>query len=177
MYVQRSAAEKQLPTGDLWEPRAPTTDGEVTVEASPGDLYAVVEAVAYDRVSFEIAPWPQLDRRGRLLFEEEPRFARSFPAETAQRAFDQARSRARQVERPLRVSDAFHVRGATGDLDEWEILHDVTRAAREVAKLALYAAIAPRLTEEEEEKLPATPTSESPESREGGVGPGALPAL
>jgi hypothetical protein len=113
------------------------------------DLYVVVEAIAEGRIAFDVAPWPNLDVQGRLRFEKKPRFTRSFLYADAQYVFDRAREDLGLLTRPLRVGDAFRVRDAGEDLTEWEILDDVTHAARRAAKMALYAAVAPRLNEEE----------------------------
>jgi hypothetical protein len=59
-------------------------------------------------------------------------------------------SRPSGVERPVRISDAFCVRGdVRGDPSGWGRIVDVTGDARDQARIAFYAAVAPRATPRE----------------------------
>jgi len=100
-------------------------------------------------VTLAIAPWPRLDRKGRLVFSgPSPEGDRLFVSQrTFERAVGEARRRHGQLRRELRIGDAFLVRGLSGPKPEqWSDIWDVTAPAREAAKIAFYAAVAP-LTE------------------------------
>jgi hypothetical protein len=81
------------------------------------------------------------------------------------------------IERPLRIGDAFLVRGLTSERpEEWNQVVDVTPAARTAAKIALYGAVAPRLSEDRAEELGLT--GAPPDQGSAPTGPGgAAPAV
>lgn len=161
MYQQRVAPSDET----TYEPRetwtgvvdgADVSAGEVEIRTS--DWYVAVDDLAYGKIVLEAAPWPGVDERGRLAFGE-AREMRTVPLAVAQGVVDDARGRAGQPTRALRIGDVFQVRGPElpDDVREWVIERDITRAAREAAKVALFSAVAPRLQPEEEQMLPAPP--------------------
>jgi hypothetical protein len=181
MYQQRAVIPKQrrVPRIRLWQPVVERADATVfELEPDPSDCYVVVDDLAYRRVVLDVAPWPRLDEQGRLTFGEE-RETRVAALELAQEAFDAARVETGQVLRPLRVGDAFQVQHIAESIGDWVIGADVTRPARDAARLALFAAVAPRLEPEEAQLLP--PVIEEPplvEPDRGPSGPGtARPAV
>lgn len=183
VYEQRAPSRPDPgdPLG-LWIPRVQRADGSIEeVEPDPGDWYVVIDDLAYGRIVFDAARWPMVDRQGRLVFEPR-RETRTVELDRAQAAADEARSSAAlgQEQRPLRIGDAFLVRGPElpTDIREWAILADLTRAAREAAKLALFAAVAPRLEPGEAERLPEpSDTSEGDGEAAGGAASQAFPAV
>jgi hypothetical protein len=81
------------------------------------------------------------------------------------------RSREKQVHRPIRIGDAFWVRGRSVDPSKWESVIDITDVARRAARVAFLSAVAPptpdkprlsgemlRAEEEEEPEEPLAPT-------------------
>lgn len=173
MYEQRAAPEEEgaEPLG-LWAVRVHFADGSSeTVLPDVEDWYVAIDDLAFGRVVFDAAHWPRVDGSGRLAYGP-AREARVAESSTAQPVIDGARAEHGQELRPLRIGDVFLVRGPdlSEDIREWRIRGDVTRAARDAAKLALFAAVAPRLRPEEEEMLPEPPPEPEvdPETSAGG---------
>jgi len=92
-------------------------------------------------VRLVVAAWPRLDRDGRLVFEDLGRRRGPYALRSLQALIDRHRAQHRQVQRPLRVGDAFLVRGDASRLGGWEYVLDITRGARAVAKVALARAV------------------------------------
>jgi hypothetical protein len=122
------------------------------VDVRPGDLYASVDDVADGTVVFEVSEWPRLDREGRLHwgFEDEP-FELVAGQQDAQQIVDANRHQHDMTgpDRPIRVGDVFLLRGLRDEepLDQAELVLDVSAAAREAAKAALYGAAGSTLSE------------------------------
>lgn len=142
------------PRDVLWTPytvHGPEGEQRRLVEVERGDRYVVVDDVADGRVVFEVSRWPRLDADGRLFFDGEPREIVDSAAD-AQTMIDAARTEAGITgpTRPLRVGDAFLMRGLTSrarTLRRVSFVVDVSAAAREAAKAALYAAAASTVDE------------------------------
>jgi hypothetical protein len=86
-------------------------------------------------------------------------FLFSTDRDRLQRAVDQGRSRNRQLgaDRELRIGDAFRVRGIrSSDVGKWEDILDITAQAREAARAALLAAVAPKVATDDAEDLDAS---------------------
>jgi hypothetical protein len=109
-----------------------------------GLSYIVVDEIEGGMAGLSVSDWPRKDEQGRLRFESEP----------VQVAVDLARlqdfvDRHREQSRPVRIGDVFAARArpteATLDPEHWidPPVHDVTADAREAAKIAFYAAVAP----------------------------------
>lgn len=136
------------PGSQIWIPytlHGPEGGRRLAVEVQPGDEYATVDDVADGEVVFDVSPWPRLDADGRLVFDGEPRELVASLAET--QAFVDAARRAEGVTgaaRPLRVGDAFLVRDLAAGAASLDgaTLFDVSAAARDAAKAALYGAAA-----------------------------------
>jgi hypothetical protein len=178
----------------------------VASQPEEGDTYVVVDEIIGDEVTLVVAPWPRLDAGGRLAFElppptspstthwidtvialsrRSPRSRRPLPEEVAVRAsrtafteaVNRSRARYRQVERELRIGDAFRVRGIqSGRPSEWEDILDVTTDAREAAKAALFGAVAPKLDRTEVLSDPQQVTRQAEEPPPAGT-PLAGPAV
>jgi hypothetical protein len=104
-----------------------------------GLSYIVVEEIEGGMVGLAFSDWPRTDERGRLRFDSEP-VQVAVEREGLERFLDQHR----QPSRPLRIGDVFAARTGPGDpLNIEPPVHDVTAEAREAAKIAFYAAVAP----------------------------------
>jgi hypothetical protein len=181
-YEQRQPPPQALRevTDELWAPE------EVQQVVSPDvtDSYAVIDELADAIATISSAPWPHLDKAGRLNFSDEPpelvdRF--SVDADLLQGVINTHRANVSGTDeevanRPLRIGDTFLVRAYGRDPGSWELVADVTMQARTAAKIALYGAVAPRVSEDRAEELgltPAEPPVEPPPA-----GPvGAAPAV
>jgi hypothetical protein len=132
--------------------------------------YLVVDEIVDGSVGLALSPWPGLDDQGRLRFGRQP--ARLLGADRGQfEAFlAEHRRPVEQARRTLRIGDAFAVlvipaslEDVTAELDEpvrmqpllppdrWlrPPVVDVTGAARDAAKTAFFAAVAPTLEPEQ----------------------------
>jgi hypothetical protein len=146
MYTQRTRRPDQSfqPTSRWWTPVVTDADGaRLPVDPRAGDAYVVVDEVLEGRVRLVLAPWPRLDREGRLHFADLGDRSGPYAVRTLQALVDRHRARHSQVLRPLRVGDAFLVRGDPRRLAGWEEVVDVTRGARAVAKVAMARAVTP----------------------------------
>lgn len=146
MYTQRTKRPDQSfqPTSRWWTPVVNDAEGaRLPVEPRAGDAYVVVDEVLEERVRLVVAPWPRLDRDGRLHFADLGHRVGPYAVRTLQALIDRHRARHGQVLRPLRVGDAFLVRGDTRRLAGWDDVVDVTRGARGVAKVAMARAVTP----------------------------------
>lgn len=178
LYQQRTGADPaSFEPVDSWEASAERTDGS-TFDPEPAaqDWYVVIDDLADGRVVFDAAGWPRLDLAGRLSFDER-RETRAADLEPAQHTIDAARRALDQLARALRIGDAFLVRGPElpAHVTDWVVAADVTRAARDAAKLALFAAVAPSIRPEEEALLPE-PEPPEPATGESATGD-AFPAV
>jgi hypothetical protein len=81
---------------------------------------------------------------------------------------DRHRARQGQVQRPLRVGDAFLVRGDQLRLAGWDYVLDVTQGARAAAKLAVARAVTHSA---EVQPQAATPSRRGPELAAGPQAP------
>ena len=136
--------ESFRPTKRWWIPAVNDASGErMAVEPRAGDAYVVVDEILEERVRLVVAAWPRLDRDGRLHFEDLGRRRGPYAPRTLQALNDRHRAQQRQVQRPLRVGDAFLVRGDASRLGGWEYVLDITRGARAVARVALARAVTP----------------------------------
>lgn len=157
-------AEARSQTRQLWIP-----DGlpkRVVPQAS--DAYVVIDDLADGVVVLTSAPWPHLDRAGRLVFESSavdspPHFGRS--ERSVQARVDELRAGQGEppvTTRPLRIGDVFLVRGFSTRIDDWQLLVDVTPQARTAAKIALFGAIAPRVSQDRAAELGLDPSATRP---------------
>jgi hypothetical protein len=200
MYQQRPLVpeDEAVVTGDRWRPRLPDEELRavaevVDLEPDKEDAYVVVDDLAPTAVTLVVAPWPQLDEGGRLVFGLPPEGSPSyewwrdlvgiFDASRRGRwertealpphyvlfssrgrflsAVDRSRGGQGQLTRPLRVGDAFRVRGMeSASVAEWTDIIDVTSQARELAKAALLGAVAPKM--DREQATPESLQSEEP---------------
>jgi len=140
----------------FWSPRV-DRDGKrgAATRMGRGFWYAVVDDIAEDTAVLQIAGWPHRDRRGHLRFDtiyEQP-----YPLDALQSALNRERARNSQpaADRPLRTGDAFSIQSkhrpgeeVVGSRFEGSIL-DITAAAREQAKIAMYGAVARKLSRAE----------------------------
>jgi hypothetical protein len=139
-------------------------DARVRPRAS--DSYVVVDERDEGVIVLVVAAWPQLDDLGRLDFRGRRRSV-TVTEEALNAVVKRRAKRPEGVDRSVRISDAFSVRGrVTGDPATWGRIVDVTGEAREQARIAYYAAVAPRATPKEAKALrldegpPTPPTVE-----------------
>ncbi len=136
------------------------------VEPNRGDRYAAVDDLADGMVVFEISSWPYLDMEGRLYFEDDPN-EWIVEREESQRRIDKERKEDRitGATRPIRVGDAFLLRGLAGEassLDQVEKVIDISAAARDAAKAALFGAAASTVETDYAAKMAVTEAPDKP---------------
>jgi hypothetical protein len=137
-------AESFRVTRRRWVPVVKDAAGErLPVDPEASDAYVVVDAILEGQVRLVAAPWPRLDRGGRLHFDDLGRGLGPYRVGSVQALVDRHRARRGQLPRPLRVGDVFLVRGDPRRLRAWEDVVDVTLGARAVAKVALARAVTP----------------------------------
>jgi hypothetical protein len=160
----RSPAEVRRP----WLPKS--MKGKITPENAAAFVYVVVDEKVGDHVGLTVTRWPAADGLGRLRFDDQHKgleLAVSLKKLMAELYADL------KVERPPRAGDVFAVRlSAKG----WELLekgeemrwtdpildlvdgpvHDISKEARKVAKLALYAIAGPILSPEDARAMELT---------------------
>ena len=143
------------PRSALWKPfTVHGIDGTKRRQVTTDDLgsrqYVVVEDIDDDSLVLEVSKWPRLDGGGRLTFEGDP-FEIYTSLKTFQTLVHSKRNRADTTdpERDVRVGDVFIIKGIEpGDteIDGRSKIVDITRAARNAAKSALYGAAASAVT-------------------------------
>lgn len=121
------------------------------------DHYVVVEDLQGGRVVFEVSTWPRIDKGGRLHFEGDP-FEIYDDLLVAQERIntDRAADGVTGASRRLRVGDVFAVKGLTTNsksIVEADRVRDVSLAARNAAKAALYGAVASTVEPEYVERM------------------------
>jgi hypothetical protein len=131
-----------------------------------GDSYVVLDDLVIeegDQVAIlAVRPWPTVDDLGRLRFEGPGSRRLSVAPGYLQERVDAARSNDRALApevrtRSLRIGDTFLARALRGrSRPSWAALEDVTRPARDQAKVALFAAVALPVTQAEAETLHLT---------------------
>jgi len=149
------------PGMEVWQPEGIDLPGATLQTLS----YVVVDEVVENAVRLSVSAWPSVDEAGRLRFEGGER-PRSVPADLKQlRAFVKAKRGGGGRSSQLRMGTVLAVRvdksvlpdpesneemrehaSATPRLpDEWmePPVYDITGAARDKAKEAFYAAVAP----------------------------------
>jgi hypothetical protein len=156
-------AEAFEPVDQAWVPftvHGAAGGRRMKVKVAPDDRYACVDDVADGAVVFVVSDWPCLDREGRLYWETDPVEVVGADGEV-QAIVDAARADAgiTAPDRPIRVGDAFLVRGLPDKrsaLDQASLVLDVSAAARDAAKAALYGAVASTLGREDAERMAVT---------------------
>ena len=105
-----------------------------------GLSYVLVDEIEGGMVGLAVSDWPRTDEQGRLRFDSEP-----VQIIVDRGAFERFLDAHREPSRPLRIGDVFAARTDTDDPAHWiePPVHDVTADAREAAKIAFYAAVAP----------------------------------
>jgi len=139
-----------------WQPhftaRRAAGPKERSVVLSGDESYVVIDDIRDSRVVLRVSAWPTIDPGGRLKFDTDPWNAVADLSEL-QAAVNRARTANKQEapDRPLRVGDVFAMRGlqgAGGGVGRALRIIDVSAAARETAKAALYGAAASTVDEE-----------------------------
>jgi hypothetical protein len=134
--------ESFRPTRRWWIPAVNDASGErMAVEPRQSDSYVVVDEVVEGRIRLVVAAWPRVDRDERLYFEDLGRRVDTYALRSLQALIDRHRAQQGQVRRPIRVGDAFLVRGDASRLGGWDYVLDITRGARAVARVALARAV------------------------------------
>ena len=152
-----------------WRPWQPPALAGVDVEELS---YIVVDEIVAPTCVLAVTEWPRVDGKGRVRFrlDVRPHLVRVSVHELT-RYLGKNRVGARNRKREVRIGDVFGAVAHTGQLPEPESeaeahdsklqplhwleppVYDLTSPAREVAKIALYAAVAPVLKREEVERL------------------------
>lgn len=122
------------------------------VEPNRSDRYAAVDDLGDGMIVLEISSWPHLDTEGRLYFEDDPN-EWIVEREASQDRIDKERKEDRITGpvRPIRVGDAFLFRGVAegaSSLEQVEKVMDISAAARDAAKAALFGAAASTVEKE-----------------------------
>jgi len=138
----RPAKDERLWLGDVDRVRPRASDSYVVVDERDEGLIVVV-----------VAAWPHLDDLGRLVFRGRRR-AVTVSEEALNTVVARRAKREAGVDRPVRISDAFCVRGTVGrNPSKWGRIVDVSGEARDQARIAFHAAVAPRATPREARTL------------------------
>lgn len=183
MYQQRATPpDRAAGSGPRrWLSQAPLV-GEAA--GTDGARYVVIDDLDDDLAVLEVSPWPVQDAAGRLTFGDPDRRAMwSVPAAAFHRRVTAARAESGQqaADRPLRIGDAFFAQVTDDDesIDSVERIHDVTREARDQAKLAHFAAVTPRVGPDEAHDLTLAETEGEVQDAPppAGTGPSASPAV
>jgi hypothetical protein len=167
-------AEAFEPVELAWVPytvHGPRGGKRTKVDVQPSDCYASVDDVADGMVVFSVSNWPRLDREGRLYWDINP-FELVVPEQEVQAIVDAGRAEAgiTAPDRPIRVGDAFLLRGLPDEqasLGRASLVLDISAAARDAARAALYGAVASTLRLEDAEKMAVTQRYEEPEPDSG----------
>jgi hypothetical protein len=154
-------------------------DDTAEVDVQSGDYYASVDDVADGMVVFSVSDWPRLDQEGRLFWNSKPPVELVAAAQEAQAIVNAGRAEARITapDRPIRVGDVFLVRGLPdrhAGLDQASLVLDVSAAARDAARVALYGAATSALPVDDADKLAVTQPYEKPEPDSGRFDVGQL---
>jgi len=150
---------------------------ESPVEPTAGDSYVVVDESDEGVLEIVVASWPKLDPLGRLAFSGRRRTVAVSEAELSE-VLDRRRQRSGETKRPVRIGDAFLVRGrVTNSPSKWPQIVDVTSFARAHAKIAFHAAVAPRTTVREAKALKLDSPPPAPEVPVPEAANVALPAV
>jgi hypothetical protein len=168
------AAEAFEPVDQDWVPyivHGARAGRRTRVAVQPGDCYASVDDVADGVVVFSVSEWPRLDREGRLCWTSGP-FELVGSEREVQEIVNAARVEARITapDRPIRVGDAFLVRGLRDErasLSRASLVLDISAAARDAARAALYGAVASTLPTDDAKRMAVTQPYEQPEPAEG----------
>lgn len=170
-------ARKFEPRSDppLWQPFVVTGpkegDRRDVTEVLADDRYVTVDDVTQSMVVVEVSSWPRLDREGRLWWDDEP-YELVTPRARMQNSVNAGRQD-RGMPAPgrrIRVGDAFLVRGLTRRhryFDDLPLVVDISAAAREVAKAALYGAVASTLAAHHAEQMHVTEEYAQPRRTDG----------
>ncbi len=159
MYKQRSVEQESFNRREhdvYWSPRV-DRDGKLNVVTRMGktDWYAVVDDIAEGTVVLQIASWPKLDKGNHLRFDVI--YEKDYLLDELQQVVNRERAQHGQpaADRPLRIGDAFSIQcedrpGGNVISSEFKgSILDITAAAREQAKVAMYGAVARKLSPNE----------------------------
>lgn len=159
------------------------TEAELRDARAGGDpRYVVVDDLEDDVAVLVVAPWPEQDAAGRLTFGgPDRRRMWSVNAGRLHRRVVAARREAGEpaADRPLRIGDAFFAT-VTADPESEESLsaiRDVSREAREQAKLAHFAAVTPRVDPAYAAEMARPDSDADEEPPPAGPGPTASPVV
>ena len=165
--------KRRGPRFTQWEPWRPAAlEGVDLAELS----YIVVDEMVEPTSVLAVTEWPRVDKQGRVRFrpDEPPHLVRVGTKDLAKFLAKHRRGPGPR-RREVRIGDVYAAVARTGRLPEPEsaaeadelahsrvrpvaewldtIVYDISGAARETAKIALYGAVAPTLKPEEAEGL------------------------
>ena len=134
LYEQRPPAAplETMAVGELW---CPGDIGNLDVVAD--DHYVAIDEQVGRVLGLTFCRWPHVDAAGRLWFPDDIG-TMLLAGDVLQASIDAHRARHRQTLRPLRIGDAFWVRGFAPDPQSWVDLVDITASARDAAKVAVF---------------------------------------
>ena len=140
-----------------------------------GLFYIVVDEIVEPTCVLAVTEWPRIDDKGRVRFrlDARPHLVRVSVTELSAYLAEH-RSGARHRDRRVRIGDVYAAVARTGQLPPPETeaealeltgddltpldwleppIHDITAAARETAKIALYGAVAPVLDRDDVKRI------------------------
>ena len=156
---------KPAPARRPWKPRGVNLPSAELARLS----YIVVDEIVEDNAALSVSPWPSVDDRGRLVFGVEPALAVQASVGAFVRYLGRADFRSRRRLETLRMGDAFAARVRRERLDHaaeqllrpsaWLVgpVYDIHSPARDKAKEAFYAAVAPTLKPDEVKAIVQAP--------------------
>jgi hypothetical protein len=148
----------------LWQPAA--LEGVEVAELS----YIVVDEIVKPTCVLAVTEWPRVDPKGRVRFrlDARPHLVRVSVSDLT-RYLGKHRTGVRNRKREVRIGDVYAAVAHTDQLPSPESeaeahkltpldwleppVHDITAPGREVAKIALYGAVAPVLKPHEVERI------------------------
>jgi hypothetical protein len=144
---------KPAPARRPWKPRGVRLPSDELRRLS----YIVVDEIVEDNAALSVSPWPAVDDRGRLVFAEEPALSVQASVAALVKYLGRVDFRSRRRPDTLRMGAAFaaevrreRLEAADGQLlapRAWLVapVYDIRSPARDKAKEAFYAAVAPTL--------------------------------
>jgi len=160
MQLQRATVESDSGSGMLWlgldarDEVLPADAAPEQAEWRPAveDWYVVADERVAGAVGMVVAPWPEVDGAGRLMFSEQMELV-WFREDALLEVVDGWRTIHDQDLRPIRIGDVFWVHGDPVELGGWADMRDVTAESRDAAKVAAFATAAGAVPVEDASEL------------------------
>ncbi len=169
MFEQRAVDSGSYEFTDrIWRP------SEIDIDPERTDKYAAIDELSDGVIILSASDWPIVDMGGRLRFPGET-LAIAVEEPDLRDAVFRFREERRDAawDRPLRIGDVFLLRDMRDSAPAtWELIVDVSAAAREAAKIAANAAVTPMFGPTEE-----LPPERDDETQPPPAGPTARPMV